>query len=64
MDNGDKKYKHKIKCAKANSNTRYDHGVRTFRPTSPLPSPGEKSTITTGFSTLTRITFTPNSVSF
>ena len=34
-----------------------DHGVRTFRPTSPLPTPGEKSTITTGFSTLTRITF-------
>ena len=31
--------------AKAHSNKQYDHGVRTFRPTSPLPTPGEKSTI-------------------
>ena len=48
----------KANAPMTNSNTLYDHGVRTFRPTSPLPTPEEKSTITTGFSTLTRITFT------
>ena len=35
--------------AKAHSNKQYDHGVRTFRPTSPLPTPGDKSTNTIRF---------------
>ena len=39
----------KYKCAKPNSNKQHDHGVRTFHPTSPLPTPEEKSTITIRF---------------
>ena len=58
MHNWRYKINAKITTPKTNSNKQYDHGVRTFRPTSPLPTPGEKSTITTGFSTLTRIMFT------
>ena len=64
MHNWRYKINAKTNTPKTNSNKQYDHGVRTFRPTSPLPTPGEKSTITTGFSTLTRTTFTPHSVGF
>ena len=54
----------KINTPKHTQTQSNHHGVQTFRPTSPLPTPGEKSTITTGFSTFTRITFTPHNIGF
>ena len=49
MHNWRYKMNAKKNTPKTNSNKQYDHGVWTFRPTSPLPTPGEKSTITTRF---------------